>query len=96
MTVVLREWRYLSLTRTTRQSLFYDFCDALEVKDGVVASEDGWGLDQAVDGWARFHRQSGILSPLNGDGTEAEAQADAEISQQEDQAHSDLSWYWMV
>ena len=84
------------MTRTARQSLFYDFCDALEVKDGVVASEDGWGLDQAIDGWAKFHRESGILSSLNGNETEPEAQPDNEADQEGDQAHSDLSWYWMV
>ncbi|KAK0437338.1 hypothetical protein EV421DRAFT_1907366 [Armillaria borealis] len=33
---------------------FYRFCDALEVKDGVSASVNGWGVDHALSAWARW------------------------------------------
>ncbi|KAG2749898.1 hypothetical protein P692DRAFT_201788590 [Suillus brevipes Sb2] len=35
-------------------SLFYQFCDALEVKDGVNAGPGGWGLDNAIKSWGNF------------------------------------------
>ncbi|KAK2464509.1 hypothetical protein APHAL10511_003488 [Amanita phalloides] len=38
-------------------TVFYQFCDALEVKDGVSASEEGWGLEHALNGWGSFYQQ---------------------------------------
>ncbi|KAG1833222.1 peptidase S28 [Suillus subalutaceus] len=35
-------------------SMFYRFCDALEVKDGVNAGPDGWGLENAINSWGNF------------------------------------------
>ncbi|KAG2071058.1 peptidase S28 [Suillus decipiens] len=35
-------------------SKFYEFCDALEVKDGVNAGPDGWGLDNAIKSWGNY------------------------------------------
>ncbi|KAF9554962.1 hypothetical protein CPC08DRAFT_712435 [Agrocybe pediades] len=102
MSVALREWRSLTVT-TSRMSLFYPFCDSLEVKDdGEIAPEDGWGLDQAIAGWAKFHRESSVLAAINGNQVDSETAAadsdtvDGELSTQEDKAHSDMSWYWMV
>lgn len=37
-------------------SEFFDFCDALEVKDGVSASARGWGLDHALAAWANHFK----------------------------------------
>ncbi|PIL26625.1 hypothetical protein GSI_11291 [Ganoderma sinense ZZ0214-1] len=33
---------------------FYQFCDALEVQNGVSASETGWGLDYALQAWGAY------------------------------------------
>lgn len=33
---------------------FYQFCDALEVKDGQTAPESGWGLDHALTAWGAY------------------------------------------
>ncbi|EED78379.1 predicted protein [Postia placenta Mad-698-R] len=33
---------------------FFQFCDALEVKDGVNASAEGWGLDYALQAWGSW------------------------------------------
>ncbi|KAH8094951.1 serine carboxypeptidase S28-domain-containing protein [Cristinia sonorae] len=37
--------------RTGAHSDFYNFCDTLEVKNGVSASAKGWGLDHALKAW---------------------------------------------
>ncbi|THH02814.1 hypothetical protein EW145_g6691 [Phellinidium pouzarii] len=33
---------------------FFDFCDALEVKNGVSAPSGGWGLDHALTAWGTY------------------------------------------
>lgn len=33
---------------------FFEFCDALEVKNGVSAPAAGWGLDHALPAWSSF------------------------------------------
>jgi hypothetical protein len=35
-------------------AMFFEFCDALEVKDGVSAGPQGWGLDNAIYSWGNF------------------------------------------
>lgn len=40
--------------------VFYEFCDALEVKDGQVAPAAGWGLDNALASWGNYF-QNGYL-----------------------------------
>ena len=35
-------------------AMFYQFCDALEVKDGVSAPASGWGLQHAIQAWGNF------------------------------------------
>ncbi|EAU84205.2 endoprotease [Coprinopsis cinerea okayama7 len=35
---------------------FYRFCDALEVKDGVSAPAEGWGLEHALEAWGLYWR----------------------------------------
>ncbi|PBK68054.1 hypothetical protein ARMSODRAFT_976325 [Armillaria solidipes] len=47
-------WSWQELQPTTgSETAFYRFCDALEVKDGVSASVNGWGMDHALSAWAR-------------------------------------------
>ena len=33
---------------------FFEFCDALEVRDGVSAGPQGWGLDYALTAWGTY------------------------------------------
>lgn len=40
---------------------FFVFCDAMEVKDNVSATADGWGLDHALNTWGSF-LQNGYLT----------------------------------
>ncbi|KZW00377.1 hypothetical protein EXIGLDRAFT_639437 [Exidia glandulosa HHB12029] len=49
----LFDWQSLSPT-SPRSALFYRFCDAIEVKDGVVSDEKGWGLEHAFKAWGTF------------------------------------------
>jgi hypothetical protein len=48
--------------------MFFQFCDALEVKDGVSAGPQGWGLDNAIYSWGDFWNTTyydyGRRSPL--------------------------------
>ncbi|KAI9446835.1 peptidase S28 [Lactarius indigo] len=36
---------------------FYDFCDALEVDNGISAPERGWGLGYALTAWANYSKE---------------------------------------
>ena len=45
-------WQALNVTTLGRQ--FYDFFNALEVKDGVPAPASGWGLDHALSAWGSY------------------------------------------
>ncbi|KAK0437340.1 peptidase S28 [Armillaria borealis] len=48
-------WTWQDLQPNTGPgAAFYQFCDALEVKNGVSASENGWGVDNALSAWARW------------------------------------------
>ncbi|KAG1743017.1 peptidase S28 [Suillus lakei] len=35
-------------------AMFFEFCDALEVKNGVNAGPEGWGLENAIYSWGNF------------------------------------------
>ncbi|RPD60565.1 peptidase S28 [Lentinus tigrinus ALCF2SS1-7] len=47
-------WDWQSLHPASGGGIFFDFCDALEVKDGVSADEKGWGADHAIQAWGSF------------------------------------------
>ncbi|KAG5733082.1 putative serine protease K12H4.7 [Termitomyces sp. T112] len=78
---------------------FYEFCDALEVKNGQVAPESGWGLDHALDAWGTYWRETylkelcGGLDPEDCLGTHDGTQSyytDTEVD------NANRSWFWMV
>ncbi|KAI0029920.1 peptidase S28 [Vararia minispora EC-137] len=51
----LSAWQ--ALKPTTRPGApFFQFCDALEVKDGQNAGAEGWGLDYAVSAWGAWFK----------------------------------------
>ncbi|KAJ7454756.1 peptidase S28 [Mycena latifolia] len=41
---------------------FFDFCDTLEVKDGVAAGPGGWGLEYALAQWGAWQLQTNLAS----------------------------------
>ena len=47
---------------STKTSLFYQFCDTLEISGSYVSTEAGWGLENALLGWATFMQRSSILA----------------------------------
>ncbi|KAL5529968.1 hypothetical protein ACEPAF_6225 [Sanghuangporus sanghuang] len=52
-------WDWQSLSPTSGPgATFFEFCDALEVKDGVSAGSKGWGLDHALTAWGRFWNET--------------------------------------
>ncbi|KAI1784395.1 serine carboxypeptidase S28-domain-containing protein [Ganoderma leucocontextum] len=53
----LYTWQLLQPDSGTRQ-LFYHFCDALEVQNGVSAPASGWGLDHALQAWGTYWKST--------------------------------------
>ena len=49
----LWDWQSLSPDSGPGQQ-FFEFCDALEVKNGVSAPASGWGLDHALQAWGNY------------------------------------------
>ncbi|KAG7097309.1 hypothetical protein E1B28_004671 [Marasmius oreades] len=55
-------WAWQELQPTSGPGArFYNFCDALEVKNGMNAPVSGWGLDHALAAWGK-HWRSGLAS----------------------------------
>lgn len=73
---------------------FYQFCDALEVKDGQPASEDGWGLDYALPAWAK-HFNSTFAHPVV---SAQKARAGLSLRRRDDHPVDDdgRSWDWII
>ena len=36
----------------------FEFCDAMEVKDGKVSGPNGWGLDHALASWINYYNST--------------------------------------
>ncbi|KAA1477306.1 hypothetical protein DENSPDRAFT_933642 [Dentipellis sp. KUC8613] len=52
-------WDWQSLSPVSGAgALFWQFCDALEVKDGVNAPASGWGVDHAVSAWGSYFKDT--------------------------------------
>ena len=48
-------WTWQSLQPTTGSgSAFFEFCDAIEVKDGQKAGVSGWGVQHALSAWGTY------------------------------------------
>ncbi|KAJ6475650.1 serine carboxypeptidase S28-domain-containing protein [Mycena vulgaris] len=94
----LWDWQGLSLT-SGPGAQFFNFCDALEVKNGVNAPAAGWGLDHALGAWSSYWSTT-YLSLLCG-GSDAE---DCLGSYNTSQSfwtdtsidNSGRSWFWIV
>ncbi|KAF7320909.1 Peptidase S28 [Mycena chlorophos] len=92
------DWQDLLLS-TGPGGLFFQFCDALEVKDGVNAPAAGWGLDHALEAWQTYWNTT-YFALLCGDddaedclGTHDESQSywtDTSID------NAGRSWFWTV
>jgi len=50
-------WSWENLQPNTgSNAAFFEFCDALEVKDGVSAPASGWGLEHALPTWGNYFK----------------------------------------
>ncbi|KIP11822.1 hypothetical protein PHLGIDRAFT_10371 [Phlebiopsis gigantea 11061_1 CR5-6] len=49
---------------------FFNFCDALEVKNGVSAPASGWGLNHALTAWGSYWKNGYLQELCGGDDTE--------------------------
>ncbi|KAJ6560457.1 serine carboxypeptidase S28-domain-containing protein [Mycena capillaripes] len=94
----LVDWQSL-LMSSGPGALFYNFCDALEVKDGVSAPAAGWGLDHALGAWASYFSTT-YLSLLCGDDDPEDCLTSYNTSQpfwtDTSVDNSDRSWDWIV
>ena len=84
----ISEWQEMGVS-STKTSLFYQFCDTLEISGGYMATEAGWGLENALLGWATFMRQSDILAEWTYDVKDP-------APDDPDSRHTDMSWMWMM
>ncbi|KAJ7625515.1 serine carboxypeptidase S28-domain-containing protein [Roridomyces roridus] len=57
----LFDWQNLSLADGAG-GIFFQFCDALEVKNGVNAPASGWGVDHALSAWSSFWTETYLAS----------------------------------
>ncbi|KDQ64462.1 hypothetical protein JAAARDRAFT_118335 [Jaapia argillacea MUCL 33604] len=93
-------WDWQSLQPDTGPGAqFFQFCDALEVKDGVSAPASGWGLEYAYAAWGAYWRNTYLELICGGDdandclGTYDTTQSywtDTSIN------NAGRSWYWIV
>ncbi|KAH9942562.1 peptidase S28 [Amylocystis lapponica] len=91
----LFDWQYLQ--PYSDEDRFFNFCDALEVKDGVNAPAGGWGLEHALSAWGSYWANT-YFSSLCGDldaesclGTyNASAYTDISVN------NAERSWQWTI
>ncbi|KAG2138324.1 peptidase S28 [Suillus clintonianus] len=79
--------------------MFFKFCDALEVKDGVVAGPEGWGLENAIYSWGNFWNTTYYNYTCAGYDPEAcFGSYDATQSYFTDVTvnNANRSWFWMI
>jgi len=50
----LGAWQDLQPSGDLSDPTFFEFCDALEVKDGVNAPAEGWGFEYALQAWGSW------------------------------------------
>ncbi|KAI0725259.1 peptidase S28 [Fomitopsis betulina] len=95
----LWEWQSLQPSPELSGGVFYEFCDALEVKDNQTAPESGWGLDYALPAWAQYWTNTyypyfcGDTDPETCFGT---YNASSEIYTSIEVDNANRSWMWIV
>lgn len=94
----LWDWQGLSLT-IGPGAQFFNFCDALEVKDSVSAPAAGWGLDHALSAWASYWSNTYLASICGA--TDAESCLTSYNTSQPYWTDTSIdnagrSWFWIV
>lgn len=92
-------WDWQSLQPSSGSGAqFFLFCDALEVKDGLPAPAEGWGLEHAITAWSNYfktHYYSIICPNIDADclGTYDTSQPYWTNTTVD---NANRSWFWMV
>ncbi|PBK97921.1 hypothetical protein ARMGADRAFT_1076366 [Armillaria gallica] len=93
-------WDWQSLQPTSGSGAqFFDFCDALEVKNGVSASAKGWGLDHALTAWGSYFRNtyiSGLCGSLDAETCLGSYDATQDFYTDTSIDNAGRSWMWIV
>lgn len=93
-------WDWQSLQPTSGPGAqFFEFCDALEVKNGENAPQAGWGLDHALSAWGSYFKD--VYYPLicGDDGAEdclGTYNASQDFWTNTDIDNDNRSWMWIV
>ncbi|KAJ6515446.1 serine carboxypeptidase S28-domain-containing protein [Mycena sanguinolenta] len=94
----LWDWQGLSLS-IGPGAQFFNFCDALEVKNGVNAPATGWGLDHALPAWGSYWRTT-YLELICGDDDAEDCLGSYNTSQaywtDTTIDNAGRSWFWIV
>ncbi|KAH9858662.1 peptidase S28 [Lenzites betulinus] len=92
-------WDWQSLSPSSNGGLFFEFCDALEVKNGVSAGPNGWGVEHALQAWAA-HWTGGYYEQLCGDQDAVSClgtyNATQDVFTDVSIDNADRSWTWIV
>ncbi|CAK5262516.1 unnamed protein product [Mycena citricolor] len=94
----LWDWQALSLSGGAGGQ-FFQFCDALEVKNGVSAPARGWGVDHALAAWGQFWTQTYFPAICGGSSAvDCLGTYDANATYYTTTAidNSGRSWFWIV
>ncbi|KAF9450668.1 hypothetical protein P691DRAFT_809949 [Macrolepiota fuliginosa MF-IS2] len=94
-------WDWQSLQPTSGNNTeFFKFCDALEVKNGVSAPAEGWGLDHALQAWGNHWTTGGYLARLCGSGSTEVCLGTYDPTQayytDTSIDNSNRAWFWIV
>jgi len=94
----LYDWQSLSPS-SGPNAQFFQFCDALEVKNGVSAPASGWGLDHALSAWSTYFANT-YLHTLCKDSSVVDCLGsyDANSTYYTSTAvdNANRSWFWFV
>ncbi|KAI0065739.1 peptidase S28, partial [Artomyces pyxidatus] len=93
----LGDWQ--SLQPDTGGGIFYDFCDALEVKDGVSAPATGWGAEHAVAAWGNFWSSTyyaGFCGDSDAESCLGTYNASSSYWTDTSLGNDARSWFWIV
>ncbi|KAF8055883.1 serine carboxypeptidase S28-domain-containing protein [Lyophyllum atratum] len=94
----LWDWQSLQVT-TGPGGQFFEFCDALEVRNGQVAPATGWGLTNALAAWGAYWK-SGYLARICGSSTAEDCLGTYNASQaywtDTSIDNANRSWFWIV
>ncbi|CDO77024.1 hypothetical protein BN946_scf184380.g10 [Trametes cinnabarina] len=92
-------WDWQSLSPSSGGGLFFEFCDALEVKNGVSAGPNGWGLEHALQAWGSYWTNT-YYSILCGDEDVVTCLGTYDPTQEEwtdiSVDNAGRSWMWIV